>query len=75
MYCIGNGSDLTSKFTERRSLQSFASEFVATEWRALLQTHSRPGRPDSDMAADIIVSGGEDAAQSGMMCRKCFAAY
>ena len=75
VYCVGCGSDLTSKSTERRSLQNSASEHVATVWRALHQHIVDQEEPDTDIDADMIVSGGGDPAQSGRMCRKCFAAY
>ena len=48
---------------------------MATVWRALLQHIVDQEEPDIDIDADVIVSGGEDPAQSGRMCRKCFAAY
>ena len=38
MYCVGCGSDLTSRSTDRRSLQSSASEHVSTVWKTYWNT-------------------------------------
>ena len=69
VYCVGCGSDLTSRSTDRRSLQSCAPEHVATVWKALLEHIMDQEGPDTDIDTDIIVSGGEDLAQGGRMCR------
>ena len=37
VYCVGSGSDLTSRTTDRRSSLSSAPEHVATVWKALLE--------------------------------------
>ena len=76
VYCVGCGGDLISRSTERRNLQSSASEHVATVWKALYSNTlwTRKGQ-GSDIDADVIVSGGEDPARGGRMCRKCFTAY
>ena len=68
VYCVGCGSDLTSRSTDRRSLQSSASEHVATVWKALLEHMVDQEGSDTDIDVDEIVSGGR-------MCRKCFTAY
>ena len=44
VYCVGCGSDLTSRSTDRRSLQSSASEHVATVWNGTTGTHGGSGR-------------------------------
>lgn len=72
VYCVGCGSDSTSRSADRRSLQSAASEHVATAWRALLE--DAVDQEESDIV-DTLVSGGENPAQGGRMCRKCFKAY
>ena len=69
VYCVGCGSDLTSRSTHRRSLQSSASEHVATTWKTLLQHIVDQEGPGTDIDADIIVSGSEDPAQGGRICR------
>ena len=68
VYCVGCGSDLTSRSTDRRSLKSSASEHVATVWKALLEHMVDQEGSDTDIDVDEIVSGGR-------MCRKCFTAY
>ena len=68
VYCVGCGSDLTSRSTDRRSLQSFASEHVATVCKALLEHIVDQEGSDTDIDVDEIVSGAR-------ICRKCFTAY
>ena len=68
VYCVGCGSDLTSRSTDRISLQSSASEHVATAWKALLERIVDQEGSDTDIDLDEIVSGGR-------MCIKCFTEY
>ena len=75
IYCIGCGSDLTSKPTDRRSLQSSASNHVATIWKGLHKQIVDRQEFVTDTDSDTIISGGGDPEQGGKMCRKCFTAY
>ena len=68
VYYVGCGGDLTSRSTDRRSLQRSASEHVATVWKALLENIVDQEGSDTNIDVDEIVSGGR-------MCRKCFTAY
>ena len=66
--CVSCGNDLTSRSTDRRSLQSSAFEHVATVWKALLEHIVDQERSDTDIDVDEIVG-------AGRMCRKCFTTY
>ena len=60
--CVGCGSDLTDRTSDRRSWQS--NEAVLNTWKAIITEVC--GDRDYDCSAGI---------RNGKMCRKCFSAY
>ena len=60
--CVGCGSDLTDRTSDRRSLQS--NEAVLSTWKAIIIEVC--GDRDYDCSAGI---------RNAKMCRKCFSAF
>ena len=75
VYCLGCGSDITNRPTDRRSLQSASSEHVVPVWKAFLEIVLDGEESHADLDADTLISGGGDPSKFGRMCRKCFNAY
>ena len=75
VFCVGCGSDLTNKSTDRRNLRSAVAEHVATIWKELLEQIVDEEESNVDIDASKIISGDKEPARGGRMCRKCFKAY
>ena len=71
VHCVGCGSNVTYKSSDRRSLQSANSQ-VITLWKALLDHVLNQEELQVDLDVDELHS---NVLQSGKMCRKCFSAF